>query len=912
MAPSLSSPEGTEPCPGAAGESHRPVVAPDTAHDVAPPEPTRHCVVVGGGMVAQRLVEALRARDTAGAWRVTVLAEEPRAPYDRVALTSYFSGKSATDLELGDPDLWRDPLVTLRRGVGVTAIDRAARTVSVTRGEPIAYDHLVLATGSSAAVPPIEGTQHGGVYVYRTIDDVAELKGFVQQRFRDLGRPLRGAVIGGGLLGLEAAGALQAMGVDSTVVEFAPRLMPIQVDEGGGQALDRLISALGVTVRTGTATKRIGATRGLVSSMTFSDDSRIDVDVVVLATGVRPRDELARAIALPVGERGGVVVDDVCLTDDADISAIGEVACIQGRVWGLVAPGYAMAEIVADRLLGGQASFPGADTATKLKLLGVDVASFGDAFAQEDGSLEIVYADPVAGVYKKLVLSDDARTLRGGILVGDASAYASLRPMLGRELGGDPAAHLLPEGAVGGAVGGDLPDDACVCSCNNVDAGTIRASVCEGGCTDLGAVKACTKAGTSCGSCLPLVKRLVTTEMEKSGLSVSRALCEHFDMPRAELFDIVRVTGERSFSTIIERHGRGRGCDICKPTLASILASLGSGHILAGEQATLQDTNDHVLANIQKDGTYSVVPRIPGGEITPDGLIVIGEIARDFGLYTKITGGQRIDMFGARIDQLPLIWARLVDAGFESGHAYGKSLRTVKSCVGSTWCRYGVQDSVGMAITLELRYRGLRAPHKLKVGVSGCARECAEARGKDVGVIATEKGWNLYVGGNGGFTPRHAVLLAEDLDDDTLIRAIDRFFMYYVRTADRLQRTAPWLADLDGGIERLREIILDDALGVCADLDAAMDAHVAGYSDEWRDVLEDPATLARFRSFVNAPAMADPDLAYVPERGQKRPATASERAGGAGVFPGDVEVTHGDDVPAAGPVGLGARIEVRS
>ncbi len=889
------------------------------------PGTSRHLVVVGGGMVAQRLVEALRARDTDGAWRVTVLAEEPRAPYDRVALTSYFSRTDATALELGDPDLWRDPLVTLRRGVAVTAIDRAARTVQVTRGEAIAYDHLVLATGSSAAVPPIEGTGHGGVYVYRTIDDVAALKGYVQGRFADLGRPLRGAVIGGGLLGLEAAGALQAMGVDSTVVEFAPRLMPIQVDEGGGQALDRLISALGVTIRTGTATKRIGATRGQVSSMTFSDDSRIDVDVVVLATGVRARDELARAIELPVGERGGVVVDDTCLTGDPTISAIGEVACIGGRVWGLVAPGYSMAETVADRLLGGQARFPGADTATKLKLLGVDVASFGDAFATTPGSLEIVYADPVAGVYKKLVLSDDARTLRGGILVGDASAYASLRPLLGRELGGDPAAYLLPEGASGGAPGGDLPDDATVCSCNNVDAGTIRRSVCEGGCGDLGALKACTKAGTSCGSCLPLVKKLFAAELAKSGRTVSRALCEHFEMPRAELFDIVRITGLRTFSEIIARHGRGRGCDICKPTVASILASLGSGHILAGEQATLQDTNDHVLANIQKDGTYSVVPRIPGGEITPDGLIVIGEIARDFGLYTKITGGQRIDMFGARIEQLPLIWERLVAAGFESGHAYGKSLRTVKSCVGSTWCRYGVQDSVGMAIRLELRYRGLRAPHKLKVGVSGCARECAEARGKDVGVIATDKGWNLYVGGNGGFTPRHAVLLAEDLDDHTLIRAIDRFFMYYIRTADRLQRTAPWLADLDGGLERLREIILDDALGVADDLDAAMDAHVAGYSDEWRDVLEDPAKLARFSSFVNAPAAADPDLAYIPERGQKRPASPAERAilagaagtpmgGATGGAAGDVEVSleraHGGPMPA-GPVALGTRIEVR-
>ncbi|BDZ41486.1 hypothetical protein GCM10025865_07850 [Paraoerskovia sediminicola] len=368
-------------------------------------------------------------------------------------------------------------------------------------------------------------------------------------------------------------------------------------------------------------------------------------------------------------------------------------------------------------------------------------------------------------------------------------------------------------------------------------------------------------------------------------------------MSRAQLFDAVRVADLHTFSEIIERFGHapepvegavssspagpGRGCDICKPTVASILASLGNGHILEGEQATLQDTNDHVMANMQKDGTYSVVPRIAGGEITPDGLLVIGQVAKDFGLYTKITGGQRIDMFGARIEQLPDIWRRLVEHGFESGHAYGKSLRTVKSCVGSTWCRYGVQDSVGMAVELELRYRGLRSPHKIKLGVSGCARECAEARGKDVGVIATDKGWNMYVGGNGGFTPRHAQLFAEDLTSEELLRTIDRFLMYYIRTADRLQRTAPWVEDVEGGIEGVRQVIMEDSLGICADLDAAMAKHVDAYEDEWRAVLEDPVKLQRFGSFVNAPKTADPDLAYVAERGQIRPANADEKAAGA-------------------------------
>ena len=846
---------------------------------VSTPDTPRQLVVVGGGMVARRLVDALRSRDEDGRWAVTVLAEEPRAPYDRVALTSYFTGRDPEDLALGGQELWDDPLVTLRRGVRAEAVDRANRTVTTSDRRVVAYDALVLATGSYAAVPPVPGRDLRGAFVYRTIDDVADLRAHVERLRGELDRPVRGAVVGGGLLGLEAAGALRALECGATVVEFAPRLMPLQVDEGGGEALKRLIAGLGVDVRTSTATSRIVGHLGQVSRMEFADGPALDVDVVVFAVGVRPRDELARAAGLEVGERGGVVVDEACRTADPHVWAVGEVACVEGRCLGLVAPGYTMAEVVADRLLGGEGTFPGADLSTKLKLLGVDVASFGDAFATEPGGLEVVISDPVAGVYKKLVMSDDARTLRGGILVGDATAYASLRPMVGRELGGDPVAYLLPEGAAA-APAGDLPDEAGVCSCNNVSAGAVRRAVTEDGCTDVGAVKACTRAGTSCGSCLPLVRKLVTTELEAGGIAVSNALCEHFDLSRAELFDVVRVQGLRTFSEIVGRHGRGRGCDICKPVIGSILASLGTGHILEGERATLQDTNDHVMANLQKDGSYSVVPRIPGGEVTPEGLLAIAQVAKDFGLYTKITGGQRIDLFGARIDQLPAIWKRLVDAGFESGHAYGKSLRTVKSCVGSTWCRYGVQDSVGLAIALELRYRGLRSPHKIKLGVSGCARECAEARGKDVGVIATDNGWNLYVGGNGGFTPRHARLLAEDLDTETLVRTIDRFLLYYVRTADRLQRTASWVEDHEGGLEAIRAVVLDDSLGICADLDAAMAGHVESYEDEWAAVLADPEKLRRFSAFVNAPDAVDDSLAYVAERGQPRPATPDERREG--------------------------------
>jgi nitrite reductase (NADH) large subunit len=479
--------------------------------------------------------------------------------------------------------------------------------------------------------------------------------------------------------------------------------------------------------------------------------------------------------------------------------------------------------------------------------------------------LDVTFTDPATRVYAKLVLSDDASTLLGGVLVGDASAYPTLRASVGGPLPAPPLALLAPaDGGAGGTA--SLPGAAQVCSCYAVTKDQIVGAVADG-CADVGAVKACTRAGTGCGSCVPLLKQLLA----ESGVQLSKALCEHFDHSRQELFDIVRVRGIRTFSQLVTEHGRGRGCDICKPAVASILASLGSGYVLDGEQAALQDTNDHFLANLQRNGTYSVVPRIPGGEITPEKLIVLGEVARDFNLYLKITGGQRIDMFGARVEELPKIWRRLVDAGFESGHAYGKALRTVKSCVGTTWCRYGVQDSVGMAIALELRYRGLRAPHKIKSAVSGCARECAEARSKDFGIIATENGWNLYLGGNGGFRPRHADLFASDLSTEDLLRCIDRFLMFYIRTADRLQRTAGWLESLDGGLDYLRSVIVDDALGLCAELDAAMAQHVESYSDEWRATVDDPDRLHRFASFINAPETPDPSISFEVERGQPVP-----------------------------------------
>jgi nitrite reductase (NADH) large subunit len=823
----------------------------------------RTLVVVGHGMVGHRLVEGLRSEDADESWRIVVLAEESRPAYDRVALSSYMDGKSGDDLSLAGTDLLSDPLVDVRLNTKAAAIDRAARTVSTTDGDTVGYDALVLATGSRPFVPPVPGRELEGCFVYRTLEDLDAIRAAAHE-----GRP--GVVIGGGLLGLEAANALRLLGMRPHVVEMAPRLMPLQVDEGGGHVLARLVRQLGLEVHCGTGTDSINADAdGKVSGVTLSDGTAIDTGMVIFSAGVRPRDELAEPAGLERGERGGFLVDDHCRTADDRIWAIGECAAVEGRCYGLVAPGYTMADLVLNQLLGQEkVAFQGADLSTKLKLLGVDVASFGDAHGRTEGALEVVYANNAAGTYTKLVLSDDARLLLGGVLVGDASSYGMLRPLVDRELPAPPEQLLRPAGE-GDVSAGSLPEDAQVCSCNNVSKGTITSAIKERGLTDVAEVRACTRAGTTCGSCLPTVRNL----LKECGVTPSKALCEHFTQSRQELFEIVQATLIGTFSELIAKHGRGRGCDICKPAVASILASLGRGrHILDGEHAGLQDTNDRFLANMQRNGTYSVVPRVPGGEITPDKLIVLGQVAQDFGLYTKITGGQRIDLFGARVEQLPAIWRRLVDAGFESGHAYGKALRTVKSCVGTDWCRYGVQDSVAMAIRLELRYRGLRAPHKVKAGVSGCARECAEARGKDFGVIATEKGWNLYVGGNGGFSPRHAELLASDLDDETLIRYIDRFLMFYVRTADRLQRTASWIESLDGGLDRLKAVIIDDALGIAAELEAAMRRHVAGYTDEWAAVLDDPEKLERFVSFVNAPDTPDPIVRFVEERGQVRPA----------------------------------------
>ncbi|MBC7452704.1 MAG: nitrite reductase large subunit, partial [Massilia sp.] len=615
--------------------------------------------------------------------------------------------------------------------------------------------------------------------------------------------------------------------------------------------------------------------------MRFADGSHLDADMIVFSAGIRPRDELARAAGFTVGARGGIAIDNACLTSDPDVYAIGECALWNGQVFGLVAPGYDMARVAARHIAGELAAqFTGADMSTKLKLMGVDVASIGDPHGAAAGSRAYQFSDERRQVYKKIVVSECGKYLLGGVLVGDAAEYGTLLQMMLNKIAlpESPEFLILPssDGKAKPGLGVDaLPDAAQICSCNDVSKGAICAAVCAGA-TSIGALKACTGAGTTCGGCVQLVTQVMKAEMKKQGLAVNNHVCEHFPYSRQEIFHLVKVGRIKSFGELLAAHGMGMGCDICKPVAASVLASTWNDFVLKPEHASLQDSNDYFLGNIQKDGTYSVVPRMPGGEVSADGLIAVGMVAKKYGLYTKITGGQRVDLFGARVEQLPVIWEELIAAGFESGHAYGKSLRTVKSCVGSTWCRYGVADSVGFAIALENRYKGLRTPHKIKFGVSGCTRECAEAQGKDVGLIATDKGWNLYVCGNGGMKPRHAELIAADLDEASVIRYIDRFLMFYTRTADRLLRTSVWRDNLEGGLAYLKDVIIGDKLGLGAELEADMQQVVDTYACEWKAAVTDPATRQRFRHFVNSD-QPDQNVVFMPERGQIRPATVDER-----------------------------------
>jgi nitrite reductase (NADH) large subunit len=838
-------------------------------------------VVIGNGMVGHHFIERAIEQGLHDQFEIHVFAEEDRPAYDRVYLSSYFEHKDVSKLNLVDLSRYEDAQIQLHLNQRITNIDAANQCISTEDGTQIDYAELVLATGSYPFVPPIPGREHPHCHVYRTIKDLDDILSTAEKP-----KVKKGVVVGGGLLGLEAAKALVTLGLETYVVEFAPQLMGVQLDAAGGDILKRKIEALGVKVLTGKNTKAIidntlSDEASCHLTMQFADDTSLDTDMIVFSAGIRPQDGIIKSnpeCGIEIGTRGGILIDEACRTNAPNVYAIGECAVWDNTVFGLVAPGYSMASICAAQIAGDHAqTFTGADMSTKLKLMGVDVGSIGDAHGATENSLSYLYQNPAEGIYKKLVTTADNKRLLGAVLVGDTEDYNNLLQLFLNDidLPTHPESLILPNVEKPTMGIENLPDSATICSCYNVTKGAICTAV-EDGAYTMAEVKSCTSAGTGCGGCAPMVKDTLGYQLTALGFEVNNDLCEHFAYSRQELYSLIRVQGIKTFDALLDEHGSGHGCEICKPTVASILASCWNDYVLKPELTPLQDSNDYYLGNIQKDGTYSVVPRVPGGEITADKLIILGQVAKEFNLYTKITGGQRVDLFGARLDQLPDIWTQLVDAGFETGHAYGKSLRTVKSCVGNNWCRYGVDDSVGLALRLEDRYKGVRSPHKIKMGVSGCTRECAEAQSKDFGIIATENGWNLFVCGNGGMTPRHGELFATDLDTDTVVKYIDRIIMFYIKTADKLQRTSKWRESLEGGLEYLQAVIIEDSLGIAEELESQMQLLIDNYVCEWKATITDSEKLKRFRHFVNS-EQGDDNVVFVTEREQIRPATDMEK-----------------------------------
>lgn len=877
----------------------------------------KRIVVVGLGMVGISFIEKVMKLDVKRReYDVIVIGEEPHLAYNRVGLTSFFQHRQVENLYL-NPASWYASMpqgsLNYHLNTLVTSIDPEKKTVETSQGQTVPYDVLVLATGSDAVLPRhTPGHDAKGVFVYRTIDDLEKLIAFAATR-----KGTTGAVVGGGLLGLEAAKAMMDL-EDFGKVKLIERnrwVLSRQLDGDAGGMVVEQVQALGLDVL---LSKRVGKIRtdedNNVTGVTFEDGESMDCSCICFAIGIRARDEIARKAGLKCADRGGgIVVAPDLSTSVPDIYAIGECASWENQTFGLIAPGIEMADVLAFNLTQAKAhsprSFKRPDLSTKLKLLGVEVASFGDFFADRDGPKQLpavrhgagketpaeakqdrvkrltdgpppapvkalTYKDPFQQVYKKYLFTMDGKYLLGGMMIGDTKDYVKLVPMVKNQKALEtPPAEFIIGASKGDDDTDDLADDTQICSCHNVLKGDVVKSVKDGTCKSIGDVKACTKAGTGCGGCMPLVQTIYNKTMTSMGQEVKNNLCPHFDYSRADLFNIIYVKKLQTFPEIMAQCGKDPnsvGCEVCKPTVGSITASLFNKHIMDKDRRGLQDTNDRFLANIQRNGTFSVVPRVSGGEITPDRLIVIGTVAKKYGLYCKITGGQRIDMFGAKKQDLPAIWQELIDGGMESGHAYAKSLRTVKSCVGTTWCRFGIGDSVGMAVRLEERYKSIRSPHKIKGGVSGCVRECAEAQNKDFGLIATEKGYNLFVGGNGGANPRHSEILAKDVPPDDVVPILDRYLAFYIRTADKLQRTARWVENLPGGIGYLREVVLEDKLGICAELEKQMEELVGSFFCEWTEVLKDPERMKLFNQFANTKDTVD-TMDKVEDREQHRP-----------------------------------------
>jgi nitrite reductase (NADH) large subunit len=813
-------------------------------------------VVIGNGMAGARVVEDVLARAATDRFHITMFGDEPFGNYNRILLSGVLAGTHKPEDTFINPlDWYAEHGVTLHAGERVDAIRRDTREVRGSHGQAVPYDTLIVATGSVPFVPPIDGLYDvalsepasdtrpfkRGVYVFRTLEDC-------ERMLARAAAVRRAVVVGGGLLGLEAARGLVARGLEVEVVHLMDHLMDVQLDREAGLMLQRSMERLGVKTHLGKKTTAlIGCDE--VEGLAFADGTTLPADLVVIAAGIRPNVGLARSAGLAVN-RGIVVGDDMVTASDRAICAVGECAEHRGTVYGLVAPLWEQTAVLADRLTARRidATYEGSRMSTRLKVMGAELAVFGEKQARDADDEVVTYAEPRRGIYQKLVVRDGH--LAGAILLGDTSALPILQQLFDR---GDPlpdarADVLFPARDTDRQTSADLPDDAQVCNCNGVSKGAIAAAV-RGGCRTIKAVCEATRAGTGCGSCkadVADIVRCVAGEALRDDPSI------HYYVPgvplaKADLVAAIRERDLRSVSSVFDALADGREDAASKPGLASLLRTIWGADFVDERDARF--INDRVHANIQKDRTFSVVPRIYGGVTTAAELRRIADVADKYQVpMVKITGGQRIDLLGIRREQLPSVWK---DLGMPSGHAYTKAFRTCKTCVGTEFCRFGVGDSTTLGVAIEKQYQGLEAPAKMKLAVAGCPRNCSEATTKDLGAVAIEGGrWEIYVGGAAGARVRKGDLLATVDAHAEVIRLMGRFMQWYREHARYLERTYDFVERI--GIERIRRVVVNDDEGIAATLDADVQRAVNAYVDPWREAVE-PVHPAQFQPTLDVP-----------------------------------------------------------
>lgn len=816
------------------------------------PDARRRLVVIGNGMAGARAVEEILARGGAEQFTITMFGDEPYGNYNRIMLSHVLSGEeSDADIFLNSLHWYQDNNITLHAGVRVERIDRFTKYVFANNGHVVPYDVLIIATGSQSFMPPMDGlyTPSGsikpGVFTFRTIDDTRNMVKHAQVEDHPSDRRRRAVVIGGGLLGLEAARGLQSHGIDVDVVHSGGHLMNAQMGPDGGAILRRSVEALGIRVHTGSRTTAVLGT-DKVTGVRLRDRPDIDCDMVVVAAGIRPNVDIAVLSGLHV-ERAIVVDDQLRVVDEDDIYAVGECVQHRGEVYGLVAPLWEQAVVLANHVTGADsaAAYLGSRIATKLKVAGVEVASMGLQGPERDTDEHIVFSEPSRGVFKSIVIRDNKMV--GATLLGDSRKVAYLTQAFdkGLPLPEERISLMFDLGGPGEEQGvAELGDDAQVCNCNGVSKKSL-VDVVKGGCNTVAGAMDATRAGKGCGSCKLLVKQVV--EWAADGDVAEDPAASYYvpgiPLDKPSLMAAIRKQGLRSVSSVFAALAPGSAEDAkSKMGLASLMKMMLGDHYIDERDARF--INDRVHANIQRDGTFSVVPQMKGGVTSVQQLRRIADVAEKHNIpLIKLTGGQRIDLLGVPKEDLPQVWA---DLDMPSGYAYGKSFRTVKTCVGKDFCRYGTGDSTKLGIEIESRFQGIEAPAKLKLAVSGCPRNCAESLVKDVGVVAVEGGrWEIYVGGAAGAHIRKGDLLAT-VDDPEEVKALTgRFMQYYRENANWLERTYAFVPRV--GIDHIRAVVVDDAEGLAAGLDAAMQASVDSYVDPWTE-RDDPLTPGQFRT----------------------------------------------------------------